>query len=95
MIPPICRACAALQAPEGDAPNLIKALGLAGRGRRALPLGISRAAKGWAQPRLDEQVFREEDWKRAAGRVPKGRSAATWKEDGPAGPSHRFAASGT
>lgn len=49
--------------------------GLAGRSR-AWPLGISRAAKGWACPPLDEQVFREEDCRRAAGPVPQGRSAS-------------------
>jgi hypothetical protein len=47
------------------------------------PSGTSAAGPGrWrAAPGL-----REEDWRRAAGPVPQGRSAATRKEDGPAGP---------
>lgn len=48
------------------------------------PLGISRAAKGGEAP-LDEQVLREEDCRQADARS-AGRSAATRKEDGPAGP---------
>jgi hypothetical protein len=68
-------------------PSVQGSAGLAGRVRRASMLGMSRAAKGWARPPLDEQVCREEDCRRAAGPVPQGRSAATRKEDGPAGPS--------